>query len=455
MDASYLDRFVDFVCATRWEDIPPEVAHVSRRVLLDNLGAIMRGSEEPENVRLARLVRRDPGSGPAATLLGAGFARTEPAIAALVNGVQACSVELDDGYRFATAHAGANVLPGTLAAAEALGSSGRDLLLALILGYEATSRAAAALRTPKFVTIGHGLFSALGTAVAVAKLKGYARPQMREALNLSASLGHIASYRVLMAGANVRNFWNGAGARDGILATELVECGYLGLPDGPATSYGLLGPFEPARMVDGLGAPFCIAQNYHKQYACNGNFDASIESTLRLVCTHGVRPQDIRRITVDIYAPYHTLDVARPRSTLGAKFSLRYAVAAAAVLGHARHEAFTAEALANPDIQRVTDATTLREDAELAKRIPTVRPARVTIELADGRTVSDLTEDPRGHFGNPFTDTELAEKFATLAGRYMSRDGVAQVAGMAMAADRLGSTTELTEAMRRNALPAA
>jgi len=450
----YLDDFAGFLCRTRWEDLPAATIHAGKRALLDNLGATMRGSEEPEVICLAALSLRDPGAGPAATMLRAGFPRSEPGSAALVNGTQACSVELDDGYRFATAHAGANVLPGTLAAAEALGSSGRDLLLGFIMGYEATSRAAAALRTPKFVTLGHGLFSALGTAVAVAKLKGWPPARMRDVISLASSLGHLSSYQVLRQGASVRNFWNGAGARDGILATELLDAGFLGLADGPATSFGLLGPFEPERMTDGLGAPFCITQNYHKQYACNGNFDASIESTLRLVRAHALRPQDIARITVDIYWPYHTLDVARPRSTLGAKFSLRYAVAAVAVLGHAGHEAFVAEARANPDIQRLTDATQLREDAEMAKLIPKVRPARITMELADGRTVSDTTENPRGHFENPFTDDELLAKFAGLAGRYLTPDGVASVSGMVMAIEGVTSANDLTDAMRRHARPA-
>src|SRR5579884_473096 len=286
MAATYLDQFVDFLVDTRPADLPGPVMHSAKRVFLDVLGATMRGSEEPENDRLARFaIENGTGGRRESTLLRSGFPQIEVQSAALVNGTQAPSVELDDGYRFATAHSGAHVLPGTLALGEALGRSGSEVLTALVLGYEAASRGAAALRTPKFVTLGHGLFAALGTAVAAAKLKGFGPQQFRETINIAASLGHLPAYRVLKEGATVRNFWNGAGARDGILATSLVEFGYAGLPDGMATSYGLLGPFEPERIVAELGDTYCIAQNYHKQYACNGNFDASIESTIRLVTT--------------------------------------------------------------------------------------------------------------------------------------------------------------------------
>jgi 2-methylcitrate dehydratase PrpD len=412
----------------------------------------MRGSEEPENVKLARFAMQHAAAGRAtSTLLRAGFPLVDEQSAALVNGTQAPAVELDDGYRLATSHSGVYVMPCALALGEALGKGGEDMLVAFVLGYEVASRAAAAVRSPKFLIHPHGVFSTLGAAVVAAKLKGFGHAQFRETINIAASLGHLPSYPVIMEGATVRNYWTGAGARDGIQATNLVEWGFAGLPDGMASSYALLAPFEPERMIDGLGGTFCVTQNYHKQYACNGNFDASIESTLRLVEKNALRPEDIRDITVDIYAPYHTLDKARPRNTLGAKFSLSYAVAAAAVLRHSNHEAFSPEAMANPEVVRLTAVTRLREDPELAARIPVIRSARVTMTLNDGRVVSDFTENPRGHFANPFSDEELAQKFDSLAGRYLTSEGVERVRRTVLSMEKLGSARELTDVMRHNA----
>jgi 2-methylcitrate dehydratase PrpD len=452
MSKYYLDTLVEFLAGFQAEDLPAPVLAAAKRVFMDVLGANMRGSEEPENVQLARWVMGTASPARAtATLLRAGFPLVDEQSAALVNGTQAPSVELDEGYRLATAHSGAYVMSGTLALGEALGKSGMDMLGAFVLGYEVASRAAAAVRSPKFVLMPHGIFSTLGTAVVAAKLKGFGFAQFRETINIAASLGHIASYPAIMEGATVRNYWTGAGARDGIQASNLVELGFAGLPDGMASSYGLLAPFEPQRMIDGLGGVYCVTQNYHKQYACNGNFDASIESTLRLVNGNSLRPENIRRIRVDIYAPYHTLNRARPRNTLAAKFSLSYAVAAAAVFRHANHEAFSADAMANPEVQRLSAVTDLREDRELAARIPVIRSARVTMELADGRILSDFTENPRGHFANPFTDEELAQKFDRLAGRYMSSEGVERVRNIVLGMETLGSARELTGAMRANA----
>lgn len=449
---TYLEVLVDFLVRVRLQDLPAPVVHAGKRVFMDVLGANLRGSEEPENAQMARFAMANAlGRRETSTLLRAGFPLVDEQTAALVNGTQAPSVELDDGYRFATAHSGAYVMSGALALAEALGSNGAETLTAFVLGYDVASRGATALRAPKFVTIGHGLFATLGTAVAAAKLKGFGLKKFAEAINIAAALGHLASYRALTEGATIRNFWTGAGARDGILATNLVEWGFTGSPDGVATSYQLLAPFESERMMAGLGEVYCITQNYHKQYACNGNFDASIESALRLVNENSLQPGDIRRIRVDIYSPYHTLNAARPRNTLQAKFSLRYTVAAVAVYRHANHEAFAGEALSNPAVLRLSEATELREDPALATGLPLIRPARVTMELADGRVVTSLTENPRGHFGNPFTDDELAQKFDRLAGRYLTDDGVKRVRGMLMRLENLQSARELTDAMRAGA----
>jgi len=456
MEKSYVDVLVQFLVDAKLDALPASVIEAGNRVFMDVLGANVRGSEEPENDQLARFAMANSlGGRRTSTLLRAGFPLVDEQSAALVNGTQAPSVELDDGYRFATAHSGAYVMPATLALGEALGSTGADMLLAFILGYEVASRGAAALRTPKFVTIGHGMFAALGSATVAAKLKGYGPEKFKEALSLAASLGHLPHYSALKTGSTIRNFWTGAGARDGILATELVEFGFKGLPDGMATSYGLLAPFESDRMVADLGGTYCITQNYHKQYACNGNFDASIECTLRLLAEHKLRTGDIRGIRVDIYAPYHTLDIAQPRNTLAAKFSLRYAVAAAAVFRHADHEAFTAQALREPEVMRLSEATELKEDAALAVHVPRIRPARVTMTLADGRTVSAFTENPRGHFENPFTTGELVQKFDRLAGRYLTPDGLTKVRGMVRALEKVSSARVLTDAMRAGAKPAS
>ncbi|MBI4506512.1 MAG: MmgE/PrpD family protein [Chloroflexi bacterium] len=450
--APYLEKLAGFVADTHYADLSPEVQRQAAVVFMDVLGATTSGGLEVENARLAAFMRARAAGGNA-TILQPGFPRADYLAAAFVNGTQGPAVELDDGYRHATAHSGVYVLPGALALAEHRGSSGGDLLTALVLGYEVASRFALACRPPKFVIMPHGVFAVAGAAAAAAKLKGYDAERTRRTLDLSASFAHLAAYGAIWEGATVRNVWTGCAARDGILAAELLDLGYWGLNDGPGQSYRLMGAasYDPELVTKDLGDPYCIMQNYHKQYACNGNFDATIEAIKSLMAELRPRPEDIRDVQIDIYHPYETMDEPQPRNPLGAKFSLVYTAAATIIYGTAGREAFTAEAVANPVVQALASRVRAVRDDALAARLPLIRPARVTFTLADGRTASKLVENTRGHYQNPFTTDELKAKFQHLMAPVIGEAHLAEVCEAALAVADLRDVRELTDLLRARA----
>jgi 2-methylcitrate dehydratase PrpD len=452
MNPLYLEALADFIVDTKWKSLPAEVIRAVKRVFIDALGANMRGSEEPENARLSDFFMSMSGVTRRSTLLREDFPLADYLTAAFVNGTQACSVELDDGYRHAMAHASAYVMSGVMALSEELDTSAVEMLTAHVIGYEIASRGSMAARVPKFVINQHGVMSSIGTAAAACKLRHYDKATTMEVLRIAASFAHVTSYAALLQGATVRNLWVGSGNRDGLLAAEFAKMGFLGMPDGIRVTFErATAEFDESRLTDDLGVRFCITENYHKQYACCGNFDASVEATLSLVKENAINPRDIERILVQIYSPYHTLDEGRPRNALAAKFSLRYCVAAAAVCGTVGHDVFASSKLADPSILALIDRTQLREDSQLAANLPVVRPARVTIRLSNGREFVRLVEDTRGHYENPFSDGELEAKFAGLAGRYMTEEGVNAVLRCIKDAERTSSVRMITGAMRKNA----
>jgi 2-methylcitrate dehydratase PrpD len=448
----YLEELASFLARGRYEDLPAEVQQKGAEVFMDVLGATISGGLEPENVRLGEFMRARAVAGHG-TLLQRGFPRADYLAAAFVNGTQGPSVELDDGYRYATAHSGVYVLPGALALGEQLGASGPEVLLAFVQGYEVASRFAAACRPPKFVIMPHGIFAASACAAAAARLKGFDAERTRRALDLSGSFAHLAVYGVLWEGATVRNLWTGCAARDGILAAELLELGYCGLNDGPGQSYGLLGAvdYDPAIVTKDLGKPYTIMQNYYKQYACNGNFDATIDAVKSLMAELQPQPEEIADVQIDIYHPYETLDEPLPRNSLGAKFSLVYTAAATIVYGTGGREAFTAEAVANPAVQAMAQRVRTVRDDSLGARLPLIRPVRVTFRLADGRKASAHVEDTRGHYENPFTSDELKTKFQSLIAPVVQERHLAEVCEAALAVAKLRNVRELTDLLRARA----
>jgi hypothetical protein len=128
--------------------------------------------------------------------------RADPLDAALLGGTAGTWLELDEGNLFAHGHPGIQVVPGAVALAQQLGSSGADLLRAVALGYEVSSRVSRATAT-RIAVHPHGTYGVIGTAVAAACLRGFSAAQMLEVLNVSATMGMASSRQTLLDGATV------------------------------------------------------------------------------------------------------------------------------------------------------------------------------------------------------------------------------------------------------------
>lgn len=127
--------------SVRLDDVPVATIEHASRVLADTLGVIFGGGKRPEIEALVR------GNGPlfpapaggTAQLLVSGMPGTDPTAAAFVNATAGTFLELDEGFR-PTGHPSVHVVPATLAAAQALHTTGREFLTAVLSGYEATAR---------------------------------------------------------------------------------------------------------------------------------------------------------------------------------------------------------------------------------------------------------------------------------------------------------------------------
>ena len=165
----YLDRLAAFVEGVAAERLRDTAARAARLVLLDTLGAMVAGSAQPENRRLAQALH-ERRSRATATLVGhAG--KADPLLATFVNATAGVALEVDEGSRLGGGHPAIHVIPGALAVAEDLGADGGRLLESIIAGYEVCSRLGGAT-TPRPNVHSHGTWGTIGTAVAVAKLAG-------------------------------------------------------------------------------------------------------------------------------------------------------------------------------------------------------------------------------------------------------------------------------------------
>ncbi len=390
--------------ALRLDDVPEPVRRHAATVLADTVGVIMGGARRPE---IAALVASDdldatpPGG---AQILAPGLPRAEAARAAFVNATAGTFLELDEGYR-PTGHPAVHVVPAALAAAQSLHRSGRELLAAVLSGYEVTARLfeAFGLRYPLHP---HGHFGAIGAAVAVARLRcAPPGPPAR----IAGTLPLLSLWQPCYEGATARNAYAGVAAAIGIVANRLASAGFTGSRAALPTAFGeLVG--EPRR-PESLHEPvrpdrLRILGDYLKLHSACALSHAALDAVLQL----RPDPAEVESIEVETVSNNLKLDRQAADNDLSTRFSLPYAVAAAVIKGHSRPEAFRPD----PAVADLARRVSVRPAPDLEPLWPACAPARVTVRGRSGVRTARV-DNPRGHHANPATPEELREKFLMLS----------------------------------------
>ncbi len=418
---TWLTEWGSFASRLRFSDLPNDLIEQAKIVLLDCIGAVAAGMQEPEMKRLVeRLGRRDAGS---ATAIGAGR-RLSPLDAAFANGVAGTMLELDEGNQFARGHPGIHVLPAALAAQPCEKTSGADFLLAFILGYEIGARVGAASRLRSTVHP-HGTWGTISAAFAAALLEKASEAELTQTISMAAPLSISASLRSMLEGATVRNSYAGISARNGLTAWDLVASNFSSETDGVRSVYGsvLSETFRPEIMTEELGRRWEIQRNYFKRHAACRFTHGALDVVTALIAKEGVPDlASIERIEVETYAFAAQLDSPTPANMLGAKFSVPFAVATTLVHGEASVEAFRSPALTDERVRRLAQRVSVRENPQMSAMLPERRPAQVTIHLADGRVLEGKTLTNRGDAQDPYSPDEVRAKFFALATPIWGRD---------------------------------
>ena len=447
----YLERLASFVCETRLSELSAEAVDAARTVVLDTVGAIVAGSRLPENRKLAKLAVKMGGKGAGVSTIIGHAAPASPTLAALVNGTSGVALEMDEGNRLGGGHAAIHVIPPALAVAEEAGASGREFLESVIAGYEITSRIGTGTLVRSEVH-SHGTWGTIGAAAAIARLLGLGPEHTREAINIAASMSPANTWTPCLEGATVRNLYPGRSAMQGIMAANLVLCGFTGLEDGPADIYGsILGQgFDPAAVADGLGGPgpLRIQQNYFKLHACCLYNHPVLDGVQNILRREVFSAADVDRI--DVLAPpiASIMTDPAPPNMLAAKFSLPYAVAAAVTQGATNVTAFYQEKLTDEATLALAQRVSVSADPEMDLRRYDYPAARVTVSLHNGRTLTESVVAHHGDHRNPASPDELREKFTFLAGDALGKARARQVMETVARLEELADIRELTRLLR-------
>jgi 2-methylcitrate dehydratase PrpD len=410
-----LMRWAATACA---QPLPEPVRRRAATILADDIGAIVVGSLEPQVARAREGFQKTATGAQEATVFAKGAARLDRGSAACSNGMAITWCELDEGFRNASCHAGAYTIPALIAEAEARGLTTDQVVRALAVAYEVTTRFALAYPFPGFYVHPHAAFATIGAAAAVSLVRGHDAKLMQDTITGAASMTFAGPFDTAVEGSLVRNGWTAAGAWVGMRAADWAEAGIAGGIDTPydvfATNFRTRA--VPEALSEGLGAAWSVASGYHKMFACCNYAHAAIEATLDLRSRLEQRKaSDIAEIVVEAGPGGVALSTVEPETVLAAKFSIPHAVAATTHLGTGGAAAFTYDTLRDEAISGLRRRVKLAAYAD-AGPPPRDRPARVTWKFRDGAEMSAVVMNPRGGADQPFDEPMLLSKLAENTG---------------------------------------
>lgn len=414
----------------------------TRRTLLNYLGCVAGGTGHDTVVRAAAALGI-AGSGDA-TLIGR-RERTDPFHAALINGIAVNVYGFDDTHLQTVIHPAGPVASALFALADTRSLSGRAFVDALILGVEAECRLGLAAG-PEHMSRGWhatGTAGVFGAAVAVGAAVGLEAGRMTAALALAACQPVGLRHNF---GSMAVSFHVGRAAQNGLTAALLAEQGFaagadaIGGPAGWAEALGatldrdiLLRPIEP---------PFEIERNTYKAFASGIVTHPAMEAAIRIARGHDVAPAQVSRIVVRGHPLVRELTgTMAPASALGCKVSIAHAVAVALAERRGGPAQFGERAFRDPAVARLRGRVALEVDPALDRDA-----AGVSVELEDGRILSEHVDHVIGSLARPMTDADLADKVRTLTVDLLSPAEQARLIALVAGVDEIAEVSALAAA---------
>jgi 2-methylcitrate dehydratase PrpD len=404
------ERLADFVTATRWSDLPSEVAHAAKRSFLNFFAVALTGCRH-ETVEIALGTLAAFSGGKQAALIGR-RERIDALNAAFLNAAGANVLDFCDTHVPTAIHPTAPLAPALLALGELQQVRGRDLLLAFVLGQEIECRIGLAMSPSHYnrgwhITATCGVF---GAAAGSGKLLNLSSRQMIWALGSAATQ---AAGLCECLGTAAKSVGVGNAARSGLLSALLAAKDFAG-PAEPLTGtqgyYNALNETPNlSALTDGLGEAWAIAQTSYKPYPCGFVLHPVLDCVLDWRRDNPDAAVEKVKVTGN---PLLGLRADRPQISTSAQsqVSVQHAVAAALVTGKAGVEQFTAACVNDPKVGELRGKVEVTRDENF-----TTVAAAVEIATADGKLHKLSQAAARGSDLNPMTDRDLEDKLRDAA----------------------------------------
>lgn len=417
----------EFISGTTYEQLDADSIEMAKRCIIDFVGTAIAGARLESAQILKHYFCKEaiPGN---AVLLDDGFEQIGTSSAAAINAAFGHADDMDDVHNESITHLGAVTVPTALALGQELHCSGKDIILAVVLGYDAGARVGRAI-LPESYTVWHttavaGPFSSAAAAACLLKLTP---EQTVYALgNAGTQAGGLWAF--LKSGAMSKLLHVANANLCGIRAAELSLSGFTGATDILESSRGFVaamsGKTEVSGLTDSFGAPFLINRNSFKPYACCRHTHSAVYGTLCMKERFGINADEVAEIVDYTYQIAKNLtDNPMPENAYSAKFSVQYCIASALTRSGFNADTFSDKAFGELKVHELMAHIKVVADAELEadyRKSPAKWAHRLHITMKDNTVYDELFVYPYGDYNNPMDLLAIEEKFRVLTSDRLS-----------------------------------
>jgi 2-methylcitrate dehydratase PrpD len=388
----------EFLARTQYRDLPPQTTEYAAMLVASTLASAALGKDIASSA-IIRDIARERGGAPQASLWFDARPKLPVAEAAQVNAVMSDAAASDDSDLRAIVHCGTPLTATSLALAERTGAAGRDVLAAIVLGYEAAGRIGEPI-SPQFRERGfHGCIIAIFAAAAAAgRLLRLDPPQLTQTIALAAtSIGGIA------AAANTsvaREYHAGLAVRSGIDAALAAARGFITeerILEAEKGFWHVFGGAAGAELSGGLGQDWDIATDMAVKLVPGGHpYHAFAEAAANAARAGNVKPEEVDRIIISRPGLTRLTGPLHPRNLIDMAHSPAYFAAAGAADRTFSWQHASGEKIADPAIHRLIDLVRAGDLPPGTNAAAYRQGATVTIRSRDGREATNTVLVPKG-----------------------------------------------------------
>jgi|WetSurMetagenome_2_1015567.scaffolds.fasta_scaffold13100_4 2-methylcitrate dehydratase PrpD len=414
-----IEDWARHIVQTDFDALDENTIEQAKYRIIDIIGCAIGGANTP-GCSIVRDLIQEWGGKEEATILVHGI-KAPAHNAAWLNCVMARSFDYGVlipfiGDRQVVNHISETTVPTAVTVAEWKHAGGKELITALVLGDDITTRLTAGSNYTAAVSWDSvGTTNRFGTTTIAGKLLGLSVKKVVNAFGIV--VNQLAgSFQVMQDGVHAFKLTQGLSARDGIIAAELADKGFLGIKDPLLSKYGYFAlyckDYDTDILTRDLGKKFYADMTFKPYPGCRFTHPIT-DCALDLVRSYDIKAEDIERVSINV-APSHLDSPLNQPFKIGefpqgdALFSPRYAVSSALVRKNVKPEYFTEEYIRDP---KVLDLTA---KVNMIGTMPSfmLEAAEVTVTMKDGRELTKSVDTAKAHpLKKPLTQNEIEDKF--------------------------------------------